>query len=77
MKEAAENVLKGVDRNAKVDYTIINYDDFVGSPTSVLRCTLRHRDVLSVRLTPQELRALNLELFTLSSNSDFLRDYRN
>jgi hypothetical protein len=39
----------------------------------VLRCILRHCDVLSVRLIPQDLRALNLELFTLPSGFDFLR----
>jgi hypothetical protein len=40
----------------------------------VLRCILRHCDVLSVRLIPQDLRALNLELFTLPSSLDFLED---
>jgi hypothetical protein len=48
-------------------------DGFINSPTSVLRRTLRHCDVLSVRLIPQDLHALNLDLFTLPSNTDFLR----
>jgi hypothetical protein len=42
---------------------------------TVLRCILRHYDVLSVRLIPQDLRALNLELFTSPSSLDFLRDH--
>jgi hypothetical protein len=50
-------------------------DDFVKSPASVLRCILRHCDVLSVRLIPEDWRALNLELFTLPSSLDFLRAY--
>jgi len=49
-------------------------DGFVKSPTSVLRCIFRHCGVPYVRLIPQDLRALNLELFTLPSESDFLRD---
>jgi len=49
-------------------------DGFVKSPTSALRCILRHCSVLYVRFVPQDLRALNLELFTLPSNFDFLRD---
>ena len=52
------------------------YDGFVKSPTSALRCILRHCSVLKVRLIPQDLRALNLELFTLPSNFDFLRDHQ-
>ena len=31
----------------------------------MLRCILRHCDVLHVRLPPQDLRALNLKFFTL------------
>jgi hypothetical protein len=57
------------------EYFYIMLDDFVKSPTSVLRCILRHYDVLSVRLIPQDLRALNLELFTLPSSLDFLRGH--
>jgi hypothetical protein len=41
----------------------------------VLRCILRHCDVLSVRLIPQDLRALNLELFTLPSHGEFLGNH--
>jgi hypothetical protein len=48
-------------------------DGFGKSPTSALRRISRHCDVLSVRLIPRNLRALNLELFTLPSKSDFLR----
>jgi len=40
-----------------------------------LRCILRHCDVLTVRLIPQALRALNFELFASPSNLDFLRDH--
>jgi hypothetical protein len=54
----------------------LKHDDFVKSPTSVLRCLLRHCDVLSVRLIPRDLRALNLELFTVPSSLDFLRDHQ-
>ncbi len=46
-------------------------DGFVKSPTSALRCILRHCSVLYVRIIPQDLRALNLDLFTLPSNFDF------
>ncbi len=46
-------------------------DGFAKSPISVLRCILRHSDVQEVRLIPQDLRALNLELFALPSNSAF------
>jgi len=51
----------------------IMIDGFVKSPTSALRCIPRHYDVLYVRLIPRNLRALNLELFTLPTKSDFLR----
>ena len=50
-------------------------DGFVKSPTSALRCILRHCDVLSVRLISQALRGLNFELFTSPSNLDVLRDH--
>ena len=50
-------------------------DGFVKSPTSALRCILRHCRVLYVPLIPQDLRALNLELFTLPWDFDFLRVY--
>jgi len=46
---------------------IFSIDGFVKSPISALRCILRHCDVPYVRLIPQNLRALNLELFTLPS----------
>jgi hypothetical protein len=43
------------------------FDDFAKSPSAVLRCIFRRCDVPYVRLTPQDLRALHLELFTLPS----------
>jgi hypothetical protein len=43
------------------------FDGFVKSPSAVLRCIFRRCDVPYVRLTPQDLRALHLELFTLPS----------
>jgi len=43
-------------------------DDFVKSPTSALRYILRHCSVLHVRLIPQDLRALNLDLFAKPSD---------
>jgi hypothetical protein len=52
------------------------FDGFVKSPTSALRCIPRHCDVRQVRLIPRNLRALNLKLFTLPSNFDFLRVYQ-
>jgi hypothetical protein len=42
-------------------------DGFVKSPTSALRYILRHCSVLKVRLIPQDLSALNLDLFTKPS----------
>ena len=51
-------------------------DGFVKSPASVLHCILRHCGVALVRLIPQDLRALNLELFTLPSNLDFLQNHQ-
>jgi hypothetical protein len=43
-------------------------DDLVKSPYAALRCILRHCGVRKkVRLIPQDLRALPLELFTRSS----------
>jgi hypothetical protein len=53
-----------------------NFDGFAKSPTSVLRCILRHCDVRKVSLIPQNLRALNLELFALPSKWDFVRDHQ-
>jgi hypothetical protein len=42
-------------------------DGFVKSPSAALRFIFRHCDVLSVRLIPQDLRALHLELSTVPS----------
>ena len=42
-------------------------DGLVKSPTSALRFILRHCSVLKVRLIPQDLRALNLDLLTKPS----------
>jgi len=38
--------------------------DSVKNPSAALHCALRHCGVLKIRLTPQGLRALHLELFT-------------
>jgi len=54
----------------------INVDGFVKSPTSALRCILRFFKVRKVLIITQDLRALNLELFSLPSKSDFLRFYQ-
>ena len=53
------------------DILRLKIDGFVKSPTSTLRCIPCHCYVLYVRLIPRNLRALNLELFTLPSKSDF------
>jgi len=58
-------------KRLKKSFLVCKLDGFVKSPTSALRCIPRHYDVLSVRLIPRNLRALNLELFTLPSKSDF------
>jgi len=60
-------------RSEHADATLKN-DGFLKSPNSALRCIPRHGDVLYVRLIPRNLRALNLDLFTLPSKSDFLRE---
>jgi hypothetical protein len=44
-----------------------NFDGFVKSPSAALRCNFVVAAHLSVRLTPQFLRALHLELFTKPS----------
>ncbi len=49
----------------------VKIDGFVKSPTSALRCILRHCSVPYIRLIPQDLRALNLKLFTLPSIFDY------
>jgi hypothetical protein len=54
-------------------FLYIVIDSFVKSPTSALCCILRHCSVLYVRFVPQDLRALNLDLFTLPSDFDFFR----
>jgi hypothetical protein len=43
----------------------ITINGFVKSPSAALRFIFRRCDVPHVRLTPQDLRALHLELFTL------------
>jgi hypothetical protein len=50
----------------------MNYDGFAKRPSSALRCIFRHCGVLYVRLIPQDLRALNLELFALPSFCEFI-----
>jgi hypothetical protein len=53
-----------------------NLDDFVKSPSAALRGNFVVAAHPVVRLTPQFLRALHLELFTKSSFTDFLRDHQ-
>jgi hypothetical protein len=64
---------------------LFTFDGFVKSPSAVrhahgpeqsrraaLRCILRHCSVLlSVRLIPQDVRALHLDLFSLPSDFKF------
>jgi len=48
--------------------TFFIFDGFVKSPSAALRCILRHCGVpKKVRLIPQDLRALHMELFTKPS----------
>jgi len=47
----------------------MKFDGFVKSPTSALRGILRFFKVRKVRIITQDLRALNLELFSLPSKS--------
>jgi acyl carrier protein len=49
-------------------------DGFLKSPISALRCIPHHCGVRKVRLILRNLRRLELELFTLPSKADFLRD---
>src|SRR6056297_641078 len=51
-------------------------DGFVKSPISSLRCIPSEFHVLYVRCIPRDLRRLDLELFTLPSQTDFLRKYQ-
>jgi hypothetical protein len=46
-------------------------ESFVKSPDAALRCILRHCGVLTVRLTPQALRALPANFFQSRLNFDF------
>ena len=48
-------------------------DGFVKSPNSLLRSILRFFMVRLVQIITQDLRASNLELFSLPSEIDFLR----
>ena len=48
------------------------FDGFVKSPNSALRYTLRCFMVRKVQIITQDLRALNLNFYTLPSKSDFL-----
>jgi len=47
--------------------SLMNYDGFVKSPSAALRFTFVVAAYLVVRLSPQLLRALHMELFTLPS----------
>ena len=42
-------------------------DGFAKSPFAAFRCVFLHCDVLEVRLIPQNLRTLHLELFAVPS----------
>jgi hypothetical protein len=53
-----------------------NLDGFVKSPSAALRFAFVVAAYQQVRLAPQVLRALHMELFTLPSQSDFLRDHQ-
>jgi hypothetical protein len=46
-------------------------DSFVKSPDAALRCILRHCGELTVRLTPQDLRALPANFLQSRLNFDF------
>jgi hypothetical protein len=48
-------------------FCLFSFDGKAKSPSAVLRVIFRHYDVPEVRLTPQDLRALHLELFALPS----------
>jgi len=50
------------------------FDGFVKSPISALRCISRNFTYSYVRCIPRNLRRLDLELFSLPSKIDFLRD---
>jgi hypothetical protein len=50
-------------------------DGFVKSPNFLLRCIPRCFSVRQVRIIAWDLRASNLELFSLPSKFDFLRFY--
>jgi len=53
--------------NPPHDQGAIKHDGFVKSPTAALCFIFLHCGVLYVRLIPQDLQALHLELFTLPS----------
>ena len=52
-------------------------DGFAKSPNSLLRCIPRCFSVRRVRIIARDLRASNLELFSLPSKFDFLKLHQN
>src|SRR6056297_1096525 len=58
---------------AEASKIILNIVEFLGSPISALRCISRNFTYSYVRCIPRDLRRLDLELFSLPSQIDFLR----
>jgi hypothetical protein len=52
--------------------SLIKHDGFVKNLNSALRCILHFFKVQYVRIITQDLRALNLELFSLPKESEVL-----
>jgi len=75
LQKSARNEKKSCKRIHQT-VNIVNGDGFVKSPTSALCCILRFFKVRKVRIITQDLRALNLNFYTLPSKSDFLLDYQ-
>jgi len=61
------------DRRSK--YERFNNDGLVGSPISALRRILRHCGVGQLRLIPQDLQALILNILRTRRNADFQRSH--
>src|SRR6056297_91036 len=74
--ENLEEVFYSLDQDGAGSYISPNIDGFVKSPISSLRCIPSEFHVLYVRCIPRYLRRLDLELFTLPSQTDFLRKYQ-
>jgi len=54
-----------------INFSKVNFDGFVKSPTSLLRFIPSFFNVRQVRLIAEDSRASNLKLFTLPSKFDF------